>query len=247
MPDRGRNAIVIGASSGIGAACVKELVARGYRVAALARREQDLAAVKAACKDPEAVWVRAHDVRDLDDVEAAFAEIAGRFGQVDMVIYASGVMPKITPETYDTAKDAETIAVNFLGCVAWLNLAAGFMRKAGRGRIAGISSIAGDRGRRGYPVYNASKAAMNAYLEALRNRVHRDGVRVTTIKPGYVDTAMTEGMKGMFWVAKPEIAARQIVDAVERGRHTRYVLRRWALVGLAIRMIPSFIFRKMNI
>jgi short-subunit dehydrogenase len=88
---------------------------------------------------------------------------------------------------------------------------------------------------------------MNTYLEALRNRVSRDGVTVTTIKPGYVATALTEGLEKMFWVASPETAARQIINAAESGKHTRYVLRRWWLVGFVIRSIPSFIFRKMDI
>ncbi len=238
-------ALVIGASSGIGAACVTELVRRGYRVAAVARREDLLESLHAAA--PEHVRTYGHDVTDFDVIPDRFSEIVNDLGGLSMVIYAAGVMPKIDVDTYDLEKDKQVIDVNLLGCIAWLNQAAPFFQQQGSGSIVGISSIAGDRGRVGYPVYNTSKAAMNTYLEALRNRLTRHGVSVTTIKPGYVATVMTEGMDGLFWVAKPEQAARAIVSAGERGVHTRYVLRRWALVGFVIRCIPSFIFRRMNV
>ena len=238
-------ALVIGASSGIGAACVTELVRRGYRVAAVARREDRLDSLRDAA--PEQVRTYVDDVTEFDTVPARFSEIVNDLGGLSMVIYAAGVMPKIDVDTYDFAKDRKVIDVNLLGCIAWLNQAAPFFQRQGSGSIVGISSIAGDRGRIGYPVYNTSKAAMNTYLEALRNRLSRYGVSVTTIKPGYVATAITEGMEGLFWVAKAEQAARAIVTAGERGKHTRYVLRRWALVGLVIRCIPSLIFRRMNV
>ena len=243
---KNRTAIVVGASSGIGAACARELAQRGYRVAALARRQERLEELKSG-PGGDAISTYAHDVKDVEAVPDLFAGIVRDLGRLDMIIYATGVMPKIEQDTYDFAKDREVLDTNLLGCVRWLNEAAPFMQKQGSGSIVGISSIAGDRGRVGYPVYNTSKAAMNTYLEALRNRLTRHGVRVTTIKPGYVATSMTEGMKGLFWVAQPEQAAKAIVSAAEKGRQTRYVLRRWGLVGMVIRNIPSFIFRKLDI
>ena len=196
---------------------------------------------------PDQILPYSIDVTDFDVIPERFKQIVEELGGLDMIVYAAGVMPEINPDTYDFAKDRAVIEVNLLGCVAWLNQAAPLLAAQGSGAIVGVSSIAGDRGRHGYPVYNTSKAAMNTYLEALRNRVARQGVSVTTIKPGYVATVMTEGMEGLFWVATPEQAGRAIVNAAEAGRHTRYVLRRWALVGLVIRCIPSFVFRRMNI
>jgi NAD(P)-dependent dehydrogenase (short-subunit alcohol dehydrogenase family) len=242
-----RTAIVVGASSGIGAACVQELVRRGYTVAAVARRIDALEALRAACDAPDRVRIHAHDVTDFDDVPSLFRRIVDDLSGLGMIIYAAGAMPRIDPDTWDFAKDRLVLDTNLLGCVAWLDEAAPRLRDQGAGAIVGISSIAGDRGRRGYPAYTTSKAAMNTFLEALRNRLSRHGVTVTTIKPGYVDTVMTQGMKGLFWVASTEQAAQAIVSAAERGVHTRYVLRRWALVGFVIRSIPSFIFRKMDI
>ena len=111
----------------------------------------------------------------------------------------------------------------------------------------GISSIAGDRGRKGNPVYCTTKAALNTYLEALRNRLSEVGVHVTTIKPGFVDTAMTKGMPGLFWLISADRAAELILAAARNRVNIRYVPRRWWFVGTVIRCIPSFVFKKLNV
>ena len=115
-----------------------------------------------------------------------------------------------------------------------------------RGHIVGISSIAGDRGRVAGPVYNSSKAGLNTYLEALRNRLSRRGVTVTTIKPGFMDTRLLENAARTFWVISPDEAAQQIQTAVTRRQQSVYVPNRWRYVGLIIRHIPSFIFRRLS-
>src|SRR5437762_2966343 len=86
-----------------------------------------------------------------------------------------------------------------VGATDGLGLAANYFRAAGRGKLVGISSIAGDRGRKGNVTYCASKAALSTYLEGLRNRLAPFGVQVTTVKPGYVRTRLVEGKKGVFW------------------------------------------------
>ena len=247
MTTSAKSAIVVGASQGIGAACVKELHKRGYLVAAVARRAEALEMVRRSCERPDRVSCHVHDVLNTEEAGPLFGQIVDSLGGLDMLVYAAGIMPHTTPETYDTESDAKVIATNLTGCISWCNPAAEYFTKQGRGHIVGISSIAGDRGRRGYPAYNTSKAGMNTFLEALRNRAHRHGVRVTTIKPGYVKTDMTKGMEKLFWVAEPDQVARELVDAAESGKHTRYVLRRWGLVGAVIKSVPSFIFRRTNI
>jgi short-subunit dehydrogenase len=87
---------------------------------------------------------------------------------------------------------------------------------------------------------------MDCYLESLRNRLAASGVHVCTIKPGFVATAMTEGMDGLFWVVSADVAAREILVAAHSRANTRYISRRWGLVGLMVRLIPSFVFRKLN-
>ncbi len=244
VPEGDRRAIVVGASSGIGAAIVRQLVREGYRVFALARRQGMLEELARECGG--ALLVEAHDVRDADAVPALFERAARELGGVHLLVYAAGVMPEIGRDEYDTAKDLEQVAVNLEGCIAWCNEAARLFRTQRSGTILGISSIAGDRGRKGNPVYGTTKAAMNTFLEALRNRLAESGVHVCTIKPGFVDTVMTQGKK-TFWLISAEEAARLSLAAARSRANVRYVPRRWWFVGTAIRAIPSFLFRHLNV
>jgi short-subunit dehydrogenase len=121
------------------------------------------------------------------------------------------------------------------------------MARLGRGTIVGIGSVAGDRGRAPNPGYCTSKAGFHAYLEALRNRLATLGVKVVTIKPGFVDTAMTRGKEGLFWLISADRAAEIILKKASRGVVTAYVPARWRVVMTIIRSIPSFIFTRLGI
>jgi len=252
VPANRRRAIVLGASSGMGAALVRRLAAEGYCVAALARRKEKLDELAAACADDCAktggeVLVAAHDVLDTDEVPELFERLVRELGGLDLFVYATGVMPVVELDEYDTAKDLEQIAINLEGCVAWCNAAARLFQTQREGTLVGVSSIAADRGRKGNPVYCTTKAAMATYLEALRNRLSEVGVHVCTIKPGFIDTPMTEGLEGLFWLISADEAARQILAAARNRVNVRYVPVRWWLVGTIIKLIPSFVFRKLNI
>ncbi len=252
VPPEERRAIVVGASSGMGAALVKQLAGEGYRVAAIARRAEALDELKAACAESAArsggeVIVRAHDVSDFDAVADLFEDVVRELGGLDLYIFAAGIMPTVEAEEFDSAKDLSMIEVNLGGCVAWTNPVANLFRTQRHGTIVGLSSVAGDRGRVGAPVYGTTKAAMNTYLEALRNRLGECGVHVCTIKPGFVDTAMTAGLDGLFWLISPERAAELILKAARSRANVRYVPRQWFFLMTVIRCIPSFIFRKLSI
>lgn len=252
VPPGERRAIVVGASSGIGAALVRRLVGEGYRVGALARRGEELEALRAeldsvAARTGGAVVPRVHDVARAAEVPALFEELVRELGGLDLLIYAAGIMPQGPPDGYDTEQDLAQIAVNLGGCVAWCNEAARLLGSQRRGTIVGISSIAGDRGRKGNPVYCTTKAAMNTYLESLRNRLGERGVHVCTIKPGFIDTPMTAGLDGLFWLISADTAAARILRAARWRVNTRYVPMRWWLVGTALRLIPSFLFRRLNV
>ncbi|MEZ4518299.1 MAG: SDR family NAD(P)-dependent oxidoreductase [Chloroflexota bacterium] len=242
-------AIVIGASSGTGAALVRRLAAQGYAVAAVARREEELERLRdEICRSlPQAhVLVVPHDVRDYEAVPALFEEITRKLGGLDLVIYSAAVQPPVNVHEYNFEKDQSMIETNILGAIAWLNQAAMRFERARRGQIVGISSIAGDRGRVGSPVYNTSKAALDTYLEALRNRLSRYGVTVTTIKLGFVDTELLKNAAKTFWVISPEEAAARILAAARQRKQVVYTPRRWQLVSLVVRTIPSPIFRYLN-
>lgn len=238
-----KHAIIIGASSGIGHEIAVQLAESGCKVAVVARREAKLQEL--ASRHPGQVLPFAHDVTQYDAVPGLFQEITGQLGGLDLVIYASGVMPTVEEDEFSFAKDRSMIEVNDVGAVAWLNEAATRFLHTKHGTIVGIGSVAGDRGRRGQPVYNASKAFLHTYLEALRNRIARHGVKVTTVKPGPVVTEMTRGLE----LRKPitaEEAAKLIIRKAPSGREC-YLSPVHAVIFMIIRNIPSWIFRRLNV
>jgi len=246
-----KTAIIIGGSSGIGAALVKRLVNEGYYVAAVARREAQLAELtekinQSAPADAKALYYT-HNVTNFDETPALFQTITADLGGLDLIVTAAAVQPRMTADEYNFEKDLSMINVNLLGAMAWLDLAAARFERARHGQIVGISSIAADRGRRLNPGYNTSKAGLATYLEALRNRLSRYGVTVTTIKPGFVDTRLLENAPNTMWVISPEKASDSIYKAIVRKKQTVYVPGRWRYVGLIIRHIPSVIFRRLSI
>jgi NAD(P)-dependent dehydrogenase (short-subunit alcohol dehydrogenase family) len=245
-----KQAIIVGASSGVGAALARRLVAAGCTVAVVARRNDELVKLRDELNRAagrQAVIIAQHDVHDRAAVPALFQNLARELGGLDLVAYVAGVMPKVAPDEYNTEKDAEIMEVNTVGAMAWINEAAQRFERVKGGTIIGVSSIAGDRGRRGNPAYCTSKAALNTYLESIRNRVARFGVKVLTAKPGFVDTAMTKGMPGLFWLISSDRAAEIILDAARSGKREVYVPGRWRFVGVVLRTIPSFIFRRLNV
>jgi short-subunit dehydrogenase len=245
MPVAWNRVLIVGASSGIGAAMAQQLAARGSQVAAVARRQSELDAV--AAKAPGRIRPYAFDTTRFEDVAELFERIVKDLGGLDAIVYAAGVNPRVVEHEYAFDKDWQMVDVNMIGAMAWLSPAAATFEAARRGTIVGISSIAGERGRRTNPGYTASKAGVTAYLEALRNKCSRYGVNVVTAKPGFVDTDMTKGLPGLFWLISADEAARRIIAMADRGRSASgFVPRRWALVAFIVRHLPSFVFRRLN-
>lgn len=240
-------AIIVGASSGIGEALARQLALEGCRVALLARRKSELERVASEINSVHAnrAVIFPHDVTDVEEVAGLFADIVEELNGLDIIIYAAGIMPRVKPNEYNLFLDTSTVATNFTGAVAWLNQAALRFGRTKSGTIVGISSVAGDRGRRGFPVYSASKTAMNTYLESLRNRIERSGATVITVKPGPVSTPMTEGLKMPLMISADQ-AAREILGGAKRGERNLYVPIQWKYIMAVVRLIPSAIFKYMN-
>lgn len=236
-----QRAIVIGASSGIGREIARQLAVSGATIVAIARREDRLASLVQEFGDK--ILPFAHDVTDYDAVPAAFQEATRRLGGLDLVVYASGVMPTVGAHEYDFAKDREMVEVNLLGAMAWLNQAAIRFEGTKSGTILGIGSVAGDRGRAGQPGYNTSKAAFATYLEALRNRLAKSGVTVVTIKPGPTATEMTAHLATKGMMQPTDVARIALAKSSRSGEH--YVKLTHRVIFAIIRLIPSGIFRKL--
>ena len=243
-------AIIVGASSGIGAALARRLGREGYGLALLGRRAEALAEVCAQINTETGAAGRArpypHDVTHGEEVPALFQAILRDLGRVDLVVYCAAKQLPMGLQEYDFDKDRGMLETNLVGAVAWLNQAAMLFDRLGAGQIAAISSIAGERGRIGAPAYNTSKAGLNTYVEALRNRLTRRGVNVLTIRPGFVNTELLKNAAKPFWVISPEQAADDIWHAIRGRKQVVFTPARWRLVALVSRHIPSAIFRRLS-
>lgn len=242
-------AVIIGASSGIGAALARRLADEGYVLAVLARRKRELDEL---CKEINAkttearAMAYAHDVTEIEKTPALFQRLLKDLGGIEVCVYCSGVTLPVAIDEFNLDKDRRMIETNLLGAIAWLGHAAALFQRMGAGSLVGISSVAGDRGRVLNPAYNSSKAGLDAYLEALRNRLTRHGVHVLTVKPGFVDTDQLKDSPRKFGVISPEKAAAGIWKAIKARRQLVYVPWYWRWIMLVVRLIPSFIFRRLS-
>ena len=241
--------LIIGASSGIGAALARRLVSAGYTLALVSQRKQELTELcdqinAAAGKMLVVPYI--HDVTQYDEVPELLRRIVADLGGLDYAAYVAGVNFPPGVDKYNFEGDRKMIDVNLTGAIAWLNPIAEMFQSAGRGQIVGISSVAGDRGRVGNPGYNASKAGLSTYLEALRNRLTRRGVNVLTVKPGFVKTEMLKAAQKPMFPITPEKAAEDIYRAMRARKQQIYTPWFWTWIMLVVRNIPSVLFRRMS-
>lgn len=236
-----RGAIVVGASSGIGEALVRELAEAGYEVGLAARRTDRMREIGAEL--PTDAAVATMDVTDVDDARDGFDELAAAMSSVDVVVLNAGVAH--ANPSLDWEKERETIDVNVRGFVALATAAMDhFESGAGKGHLVGISSVAAHFGGGNVQAYTASKAFVTNYLEGLRARQRdRDAdVAITTVEPGYVDTDLS---LGEFWKCSPETAAGQIHRAIEAERTHVYVTRRWRAIAWLLDATPNAVLRRL--
>ena len=234
-------AIIVGASSGIGAAVARQLADDGWALGLAARREARLAnlADELSARYPGRTFLhRAIDLRDGDVAVEHFDRLVADLGGVELVVISSGVGHENPP--LDWPPEAETVAVNVAGFTAIAVAAMRHFEARRSGHLVGLSSLAALRGHGDAPAYGASKAFVSRYLQALRHRVaaRKLPIAITDIQAGFVDTAMAKG-EGLFWVAPVEKAARQIVAAIRRKRSHVYVTRRWRIVAWLLRILPD--------
>jgi short-subunit dehydrogenase len=240
-------ALVIGAVSDIGRAVARAFAVAGYNVQLAARDADRLD------RDAEDLHVRygaAVGIHEIDMLEpesfAAFAD--GLVPLPTVAVSVVGLMGDHEENLRDPAAAQRVIDTNFSGPAALMGLLGGRFAARGSGILVGIGSVAGDRGRAGNYVYGASKAGFAAYLSGLRHRLADSGVHVVTVKPGYVDTAMTEDMElPRVLTAQPEEVGRAVLRAVEKRRNTIYVRPIWRLIMAVIRAIPEPIFKRMKL
>jgi len=242
--------LVLGASSAIARAFARVAAQDGADILLAGRDRDDLekSAADIAIRTGRRAIVLDFDATDLTS-HAALIERARREADAGTlnIFLAFGTMPSQAEIDADASLAVRTIESNFIGAVSVLQHAAPVLEAKKRGAVIALSSVAGDRGRLKNYVYGSAKAGLSAYLQGLRARLFRSGVTVTTVKPGFVDTAMTFGLPGMFLVASPDAVARACLAAAKRGREEIYVPFFWRGIMTIIRNIPERIFKRLSI
>jgi short-subunit dehydrogenase len=238
-----RHVFITGASSGLGRALARYYAARGASVGLVGRRQDALRELADSLPGSHA-WY-ALDVRDRQALHDAAADFQARCGgAVDGVIASAGLSAgTLTEHGEDFQVFKAVIDTNLLATVATFEPFIAGMRRAGAGRLVGISSVAGVRGLPGAGAYSASKAATTVYCESLRNELARDGIRVVTIAPGYIRTAMTaHNPYRMPFLMDADTFAARAAAAIERG--TRYTVIPWQMgvVAKLMRLLPNALY-----
>ncbi len=241
---------IVGARSGIGRALARRLASEGH---ALILAGRDLDELELIARDLEIRYgtkatARAFDAQGYGDHGAFLEGCVEHFaGQLDGLLLCHGTMLEQAEAEKDFAAARRMVEVNYLSMVSLLGPAATYFEQQGAGWICAISSVAGDRGRQGNYLYGSTKAALSALLSGLRTRLAKRGVRVIDVRPGFVDTALTFGLPGMFLVASPQKVAEDIVQGIRKNRAVVYTPFFWRGIMLIIRMIPDFVFRRLSI
>lgn len=241
--------LIIGATSAMAEACARLWAARGAQLHLVGRDADRLQAQAADLRTRGAAAVTCGllDVTDFERhamvLDAASAELGG----VDVVLLAHGTLGDQRAAEQSVSEMLNQIRANGLSVLALLTDLANRLQAQGHGTIAVIGSVAGDRGRQSNYVYGASKALVASFLQGLRNRLHPFGVRVLTIKPGFVDTPMTAHLrKGLLWVS-PRRVAGDIVGSIDRGRDVLYTPFFWRWIMLLIRALPETVFKRLKL
>jgi decaprenylphospho-beta-D-erythro-pentofuranosid-2-ulose 2-reductase len=241
--------IVLGATSGIALEVQRQLAHQGCELLLVARSPQRLADLQSdlLVRGAQQILTYSADLVSIQQHSAIFEFARHSFPDFDTVLLAYGSMRN--QKDSETSVDVllEELQVNFVSATAILTLFAADLERRRTGCLAAITSVAGDRGRRSNYVYGSAKGALSLFLQGLRSRLHPAGVRVVTIKPGPVQTPMTDHLPNSARFADPEQVARDIVRALERrSPDVLYTPKIWRYIMTAVQQIPETIFKRLS-
>ena len=246
--NRPQRILIIGALSAMAEATARAFAQQGAQLFLVARQAERLVAVAAdlRLRGARAVDTFELDMRDTARHEDMLQAATAALGELDGVLIAHGVLPDQTRCQQDVEAALIAFETNASSVIALSTQIANQLESQGHGCLAVISSVAGDRGRASNYVYGAAKAAVNALCSGLRQRLSAHGVRVVTVKPGFVDTPMTANFnKGPLW-AKPDAVGRAICERMQRGNGEYYLPRFWWWVMQLIQALPEPVFRRLR-
>lgn len=241
--------LIVGATSAIAEATARLWATRGNALFLVGRNAERLTAIAddLRVRGAAAVGTCVMDARDSAAHAAMLEAARGALGGLDIALLAHGSLPDQKACENSVELTLQEIDNNGLSVVALATRLAEIFEGQGRGALAVIGSVAGDRGRQSNYVYGAAKGMVGIFLQGLRNRLAKKGVQVLTIKPGFVDTPMTTAFKkGALW-AQPEAIAPGIVRAIEQGKDEVYLPGFWRPIMCIIRHIPERIFKRLSL
>ncbi len=242
--------LIVGASSAIGRALACRLSASRINLLLAARDLEDLdrtaADLRIRCGlEVQTVPFEATELPSHESFWNKCLELSG--GNLEGIILLQGSLPAQSDAQRDLKLLEHTITTNYTSPAALLTLAANYFEPKKSGFLCAVSSVAGDRGRQSNYAYGSAKAALTTFLQGLRQRLSGSKVAVLTVKPGFVDTAMTWGLPGMLLVASPDRVAADILREIRKRRGEIYSPWFWRYIMLIIRHIPSIIFNRMKL
>jgi decaprenylphospho-beta-D-erythro-pentofuranosid-2-ulose 2-reductase len=246
-------AAILGATKGMGRELARQMAARGDQVFLLGRDDADLARSAADLRvragGDASTPAFGHARCDLERPEgfaAALDAAEAGLGGLDAVVVTAGLFASQDALEADVDLARRVATVNYANTLAFCEHARRRLLARGGGRLVVFSSVAGDRGRKPVVIYGSSKAGLSAYLEGLDHRFHAQGLQVVCVKPGFVKTSMTAGLRPPPFAGEPEQVARQVLARIDRPKPVVYTPRIWALVLWIIRLLPRFVMRRIN-
>ena len=241
--------LIIGATSAIASETARAYAQGRARLFLTGRNATKLASVADDLRVRGAAEVHTAvlDVAQIAHQAPIIDSATSTLGGLDVVLIAHGTLPDQSACEKQVADTVDALHVNFTATVALVTVLANYFEAQRSGCIAVITSVAGDRGRRSNYVYGAAKGGVDRFLQGLRNRLHASGVAVVTIKPGFVDTPMTAGVKKSPLFASASRVGRSIHRAIEHRRDVVYIPWFWRPVMMVIKALPERLFKRLHL
>ncbi|MDX1491111.1 MAG: SDR family oxidoreductase [Pseudohongiellaceae bacterium] len=245
-----QNILIIGANSAIAKACARHYAAAACHLYLLGRdkRKLEIQEGDLSVRGAKKVDLAVLDSDSLDEQQSALEQAKKTLGVIDLVLICHGVLPDQQRCENDFSYALQQFHTNTTSTLSLLNLLAPMMSEQGKGTIAVITSVAGDRGRQSNYYYGASKGAVSIFIQGLRGKLFSKGISVIDIKPGFVDTPMTNEIEkgGPLW-STPERVAQSITKGIDKGKPCIYAPGYWRYILLVVRLVPEFIFKRLKL
>lgn len=242
--------LIIGASSALAGACARLWAAEQARLFLVARDHEKLEAIAGdlRLRGAEEVGTFVLAAQDVHRHHEMLSAAKALLGAIDIALIAHGSLPDQRACAADAALMLRELTTNGASVMALLTLLANEFEAQRSGHIAVITSVAGERGRPSNYVYGSAKAAVSTFCEGLRARLFESGVALTDIRPGFVATPMTQGLKlPTLLVAQPAAVAQRIVRGIARRADVLYAPTWWRFIMWVIRHIPRALFKRLSL